>query len=760
MPPAVGSSAAATAAVTPASTLSAGAAGGGAAGASGYGLSSPMATGGPTVAPFRMQKRLDFAPAAACLYPRAPPAASWPGASSDADVAGHNLLLASHTGQLFVYREDTLLWAARLPFVPVAVAVGRFAGTPGLVTLLSSRGDVAVCYMGTDPPTGSITGGETVRDLDYSAMDAEHRRLLAVIRDAAAAEAGGGDAKDRVALRVTVPVALDGPAGIGGGGFDDYHEDEEYEDGAAAAAATLAGGAGGGGGGGGDAADGSGLGGAMASTQASAARTLSVKLAVAFGGGGTLRDVQVSIAPPPWALLPRRLRSVRIGELRGGGTPLVLSLPFRASRHGLPADTAVRVVAAYTLAGGEPRTSVLEFALPLALAVTAIPPVKTAAFKLTLDTNRPPPPLTALFPDLLTQQPAAVLPAETLARINATASNVLSFGYAAGGDVTILVSKAGGRYRLQAGSLEALHLVAAALTERLARYFAALAAAERSEAKAADEAAAGGGSGGEPPFAVAYNEPLPLADYFGAVDAHWRLRVELASAYSGLNDRAHEYRLVTKRLLVRFKDRTPAPLNNLDALLAAAHGRVMAAGSEVARLQAALAAASNRLSCATQLLLLLVRLRFGLDATSGDVLRAHLSPSVSDSLEQGWEERTDAALTHLLRVLASGGSGGSGGGGGGAAGSAAGSAAAAAAAAAAISAAQGLALPEDTGKLKKHITLLLDRLQKGAVLAPPAAAAAAGGVGAAGVNSPTKAGPAAAAGGAGSSGGAAGGARA
>ncbi len=46
-----------------------------------------------------------------------------------------------------------------------------------------------------------------------------------------------------------------------------------------------------------------------------------------------------------------------------------------------------------------------------------------------------------------------------------------------------------------------------------------------------------------------------------------RARRALAKAYSALNDRAHEYRLVTKRLLGRFKDRAPAPLNRLDILL-------------------------------------------------------------------------------------------------------------------------------------------------------------------------------------------------
>ena len=187
-----------------------------AAGGGGGAPQQQPATGGPS--PFRLQKRLGYAPSCACVYARAPVAsASLPGSSAatggpaaavggraaapsssgtgpsaaagavageDPSAALAGLLVASHDARLFVYLAETLQWVAALPFAPVAIAVGRFGGVAGLVTLLSTRGDVAAMYLGTDPPTGSITGGETVKDLDYAAMDAEHKRLLGVIKDA------------------------------------------------------------------------------------------------------------------------------------------------------------------------------------------------------------------------------------------------------------------------------------------------------------------------------------------------------------------------------------------------------------------------------------------------------------------------------------------------------------------------------------------------------------------------------------------------
>jgi Bardet-Biedl syndrome 9 protein len=58
-------------------------------------------------------------------------------------------------------------------------------------------------------------------------------------------------------------------------------------------------------------------------------------------------------------------------------------------------------------------------------------------------------------------------------------------------------------------------------------------------------------------------------------------RRNLLKASSELNDRAHQFRLIEKRLLVRFKDRNPAPLSNLDLLLRSTHNQLMDLGNKV-----------------------------------------------------------------------------------------------------------------------------------------------------------------------------------
>jgi hypothetical protein len=47
----------------------------------------------------------------------------------------HNVIIASHTAQLLVYRETTLLWSARNHMQPVALAVAQF----GCVASLACR---------------------------------------------------------------------------------------------------------------------------------------------------------------------------------------------------------------------------------------------------------------------------------------------------------------------------------------------------------------------------------------------------------------------------------------------------------------------------------------------------------------------------------------------------------------------------------------------------------------------------------------------
>jgi len=578
------------------------------------------------------QKRLE-SPASSCVtVPRR-------AEQTDGEVP-ENLLVATHSEHFLILNDTKVVWGARTSIVPVDLAIENFGGTPGYIVALSDEGKLVILYLGTDPPSTTVGALES-KDLNYEEMDEEHRRLLTVIRESQSD--GRSEPRTKILLRAQVPSTL-----------DVTRENSSIE-----ATETL-----------GDALNGR----KLAVNADGTVMQLTIRLFVSYTGMDSLSDVNINITTPPHIMA--RENSISIAKVDGGNaTPLIIPIVLFATTNLTPTSLTANIAAAYSLENGEPRTSYTTVQLPLCLACKLIPPVKNTTFKFTLDTNRMPPLLADLFEDML-GQPGQ--PEDYGQLVTSTSSNVLSFMYINGSDVTLLGSRSAGRYRIQSGSLDALWLISDQLVRRLTAHF------QKTDPE----------GGGEGEFMVAYQEPLPLADFFQCIDDHFACRKQLEDAHDVLNNRAHQYRTIQKRLLVRFKDRNPAPLNHLDWLIQGTHSQLIDVGNNIEKLGEDLIVSSNRLSCATYLMLMLIRYRFGLDDDSFEVLRAHLSPDVEDNQEQGWEELTDAAMTHLLRTVLAKSSRDS------------------------TVIPPPLSMPSDTTKLRKHITLVCDRLGKGAVLAP------------------------------------------
>jgi len=355
----------------------------------------------------------------------------------------------------------------------------------------------------------------------------------------------------------------------------------------------------------------------------------------------------------------------------GNRTPTIVPFTFRARTHELPVSLGATVIATYTTPSGEPRCAGCDVLLPFSMIAEPVPPIKASAYKITLETNRTPPPLASLFEDLLTKQPRMLEAMNT----GTGGGTALSLRYQCGLDATTLVSKNSGRFRVQSSSFEGLWLFADELVRRLALH----------------NSQHGQPGIGEESFAVLYAEPLPLQEYFELIDEHLRCRIQLGTLNEQLNNRAQQFRIIEKRLLVRLKDRNPAPMQNLELLFEGTYQQLLqlADAAEVAQQQLQFHGA--RLAAGTRLLLLLLRLRFALSLEDANMIAAHLSPVVDDTPDQGWEERTDVAITHLLRTALSKEGGKE---------------------ARSFNAVQ-LARPTDASKLKKHITLVADRLHKG-----------------------------------------------
>ena len=568
-----------------------------------------------------IQKRLDYVPSTMHAF-RVNPQLQ--------EQSPSHVFIADQTGAGMVYKGSRTVWAAKFEQAPCALLAGaRFGGVDGMLVTLSEYGNLGVQYLGAASPVDVVKGYETAKDVGFQEMELERQKLAAVIK--LATSGSTTEPADFISLRVKVPETLDPQSNT---------NSEDVE------------------------------------------KTLTVDVHVTYSGTGSIHDVALSIHAPSPAEC--RQESFVVPAVHGGSdTPTVVPVVLRVPKgSGVPGDNIIRVVAGYRVKGtGEPRVAVTDSKVPLSLWVDAAPPVKLANYKITLDTNRPPPAnICDLFRDIVDAPSSKVSTQDT------AGGNVVSFTYGDGSDCTIIVSKNAGRYRLQSSKFEALWVVLEELKFVLEGYYGG-----------AD------GNGDEPtgdssdPFSISFNEALPLQDFFSVVDSHHLDRQRRSISLQNLSDKARSFRAVQKRLLIKFKDKNPVFLSHLDALLEGAFVAVTSEATETELAESELKNSSVSLAAATQTCVLLIALRFQLNSDDLKTLRAYLSPKVVDTPEMGWAEWTEAATTTLLKTkLAKGGDRTTGG---------------------VHGTGQPLPLLQDTSKLKKHVSVVCERLARGAKLA-------------------------------------------
>lgn len=393
---------------------------------------------------------------------------------------------------------------------------------------------------------------------------------------------------------------------------------------------------------------------------------LTVNLFVTLTGTKPVDNVTVTLKAPSCFSLSQSC--ICIEKVEPGEQPRVIPIVFRVWNKVLCSGIEVMACASYFSGNNEPRTLVTSFELPFALVAKPIPPVKNATHKIQLDCNKQPPPLQVLFAGLLSQPHVS-------ASLGQGTSNLLSIQYVSGTEATVVVLKSSGRFCVQASEFAALWVLTQELCKRLNEYFG--------------PGGEGALSAGEEPLAITFQDSLPLHDYFALIDDHFELRKHLEELRKDLEDRTHQYRVIQKRLLVRFKDRNPSPLNHLDTLLNLTFEQTVLLTDAIDDVEQALRTVSCHLSAATELVLLLVRFRFGLDDENFQILRLHLSPELSDTVEQGWEEKVDTSLIHLLRTSL------------------------ARSVKDRSTLPPPMKVPQDTLKLRKRITTVVDRLASG-----------------------------------------------
>lgn len=534
---------------------------------------------------------------------------------------GHNFILAYRDHTIQVFTNFQLVWAVAATTIPVQIHVANFGKQKGLVVTVDDKGYLNIGYLGTKPPVSAIGGLK--RDIDYDKIDEEHRKLLQVIRDMQ------GDHKsepnEALSIKSQVPKVLDRV------GSEDSLNFRPPED-----VVRLFNGVG----------------------TAEHIVKLTVRLFVSYSGSNPATNVNISVTSPPFLhCLPSNIVLQQVAGARS--TPTILQLNFFANKTHLPTSLDVKVMATYMTAAGEPRVCSHLVNLPLAMACRLRPAAKSAPLKLTLDTQFPPQKLNELFADFIHSESTA---GSDLGDLLDASGGEMALGFmfwckssssvvhdtdksdhggasgngSSNSSGSIIVSKSGGRYRVQADSVPALYVLASELIKRLTIRLREISS---------------GGKGGPPKFSlVSFSDQLPTDTYFSLISEHFSCRQQIQESLSQLNDCSHQFRMIEKRLLARFKDRTPSPLAGLDTLMRETYQSIMFLSSQVESHQRRRSALGYELTSASKLMALLSYLKFGMNPMEFELLESYLCPELSEGVEQGWEEIVDASLTYLLRT--------------------------------------------------------------------------------------------------------------
>ncbi|CAD5121558.1 DgyrCDS10057 [Dimorphilus gyrociliatus] len=369
-----------------------------------------------------------------------------------------------------------------------------------------------------------------------------------------------------------------------------------------------------------------------------------------------LNDVALSIhIPAPFATPTTLINIPHIDASK----PYEHSFPIFMKWNMAPSNLSLSTSIRFNTSQGSPYTATATSKIPLRLFAQNAIPMKANEHKITLNSNTDAVDLAKLFPDIL-----ATSQTEPLAAIG-----LQVFGFK---EVVTILASTSKRYRVQSDNFTLVFGVVDELVSRLKAYHTRL---------------------GQYHFILSFDSQLPLTEYFAAIDAHFDLRQKENELSKTLGEKTGQLRAVQRRLLTRFKDKTPSPLNNLDTLLDSTYKQILALADSIERNRTLLLKCSCDLEACTRIFCLLLKLwtQTNMDDLEYGILESVLWPNgcSSLSLTQGWHEQVDATITFLLRTSLAKSSKD------------------------ATLNPQPLQILTDTVKLKKHLALLIDRLSKG-----------------------------------------------
>ncbi|KAF7277935.1 hypothetical protein GWI33_009051 [Rhynchophorus ferrugineus] len=261
---------------------------------------------------------------------------------------------------------------------------------------------------------------------------------------------------------------------------------------------------------------------------------------------------------------------------------------------------------------GVPRTITKTALLPISLILEPCSCEKENTHKLTLSTNDAPVSLQTLFSEFSHED---------------ISSNSIAFKNAPGDTATILLGKSSERYRIQSNSLTTMSVLVEQLTSRLKNYYK-----------------------NNSTYRISFISSLPLVEIFEFVKEHYSTRQMVNDIQKKLAKLSAQFRLIQKRLIVKYRSKNPTPLKNLELLLNDTYSDIIFVTEFLENAKGKLVKTQTNLSCVIYLARQLIDL---MDINSGvtEMVKSTFCGRIYDLDSQAWEDVMDTCLCYLLRTV-------------------------------------------------------------------------------------------------------------
>eukprot|EP00210_Caulerpa_lentillifera_P005723 g5472.t1 len=533
------------------------------------------------------QKRLGFTPLALLVYPV--PSHQPPPKQS-------KLLISTQSGNLMVFDQTRLIWSAKCQTTPVALQLTNLQNIEGMIVALDDKGHLACCFLGTQP-NSSLPFLSEESNTGQEEIVKECRLLKKQLQDERFREEAD-----------TLENPLDFSLEI--------QEEQETE---------------------------------MEQS------CLKILVHVFCQNSESVLDCDLVFSPPRSLTIDEDSWTVPVIESREENK-ISIPLKFFKAPEIPTGSKNCTVLVTYTDQNQNKRVCNWSIELPFFLFYKIVPPVKEASkivclreghkdlyggfleHKFVLETNQNAVSLRDLFGDLL----------EYSKFQHVLESSVLTFEDNSNTRVTIIVSKSGGRYRVQSDSIEAMPLLINELETRLKLH--------QSSSQSDKELSS---------LVIHFKDALPLEEYFLSVQEYITTREEFIETEKNLENQIVLYRATQKRLITKYKDPKPGNIEPLCFLLQKTLDKIMSSSEGIDDIRSRLSVTSTRLTSATDLVItllkyfvtfssmctlhvLLSRLKANLTSIDVATLRKLLGTEDMVQTEIEWEERMNENIAYAL----------------------------------------------------------------------------------------------------------------